>query len=71
MRDNPGPNEHALVQQLNEFLVANPFPSERAMTGLAWRVAGGRERMKGRTMSVARWNYLDGGGSAPDRRASL
>ncbi|CAN7658212.1 SDR family oxidoreductase [Mesorhizobium sp. LjNodule214] len=26
MRDNPGPNEHALVQQLNEFLVANPFP---------------------------------------------
>ena len=26
MRDNPGPNEHALVQQLNEFLVANPIP---------------------------------------------
>ena len=25
MRDNPGPNEHALVQQLNEFLVANPI----------------------------------------------
>ncbi len=26
MRNNPGPNEHALVQQLNEFLVANPIP---------------------------------------------
>ncbi|HYN45385.1 MAG TPA: SDR family NAD(P)-dependent oxidoreductase, partial [Allosphingosinicella sp.] len=25
MRDNPGPNEHALVQQLNEFLAANPI----------------------------------------------
>jgi NAD(P)-dependent dehydrogenase (short-subunit alcohol dehydrogenase family) len=26
MRDNPGPSDHALVQQLNEFLVANPIP---------------------------------------------
>lgn len=26
MRDNPGSNEHAFVQQLNDFLVANPIP---------------------------------------------
>ncbi|GAB3470964.1 hypothetical protein GCM10027321_42120 [Massilia terrae] len=26
LRANPGPNEHALVNGLNEMLVANPIP---------------------------------------------
>ena len=28
MRDNPGPNEHAFVDQFNQFVVDNPIPVE-------------------------------------------
>jgi uncharacterized oxidoreductase len=28
LRDNAGPNEHAFVEQFNQFIVDNPIPVE-------------------------------------------